>query len=170
MKIRATVVDHDPNQIELVRRFGSKTYYGDATRLDLLEAAGARTAKLLVVAVDDPATAMRIVTEARKHFRHLKVIARAYSRTDAFEYVEIGVPAVRETFGSALDAAEIALQNLGYAKIAARRVVTSFRRHDEKGLADQAKHRKDTKKLITLAQQGRQDLEQLLATEAGGKS
>ena len=169
MKIHATVVDHDPNQIELVRRFGSKAYYGDATRPDLLEAAGAHKAKLLVVAVDDPATAMRIVTEARKHFRHLKVIVRAFSRTDAFEYVEMGVPAVRETFGSALDAAEIALQDLGYAKIAARRVVTSFRRHDEQNLAQQARHRKDTRKLITLAQQNRQDLEQLLAAEAGGK-
>jgi voltage-gated potassium channel Kch len=170
MKIRATVVDHDPNQIELVRRFGSKAYYGDATRLDLLEAAGARKAKLLVVAVDDSATAMRIVTEARRHFRHLKVVVRAYSRTDAFEYVEMGVPAVRETFGSALDAAEIALQDFGYGKVAARRVVTSFRRHDEQGLAQQAKHRKDTKKLITLAQQGRQDLERLLASESGNKA
>ena len=170
MKVRATVVDIDPNQIELVRRFGSKAYYGDATRFDLLEAAGARKAKLLVVAVDDSEAAMRIVTEARKHFRHLKIIARAYSRTDAFEFVEIGVPAVRETFGSALDAAELALQDLGYGKVAARRVITSFRRHDEQGLLQQAKHRKDTKKLITLAQQGRQDLEQLLATEAGRKA
>jgi monovalent cation:proton antiporter-2 (CPA2) family protein len=170
MKIRATVVDHDPNQIELVRRFGSKAYYGDATRLDLLEKAGARSAKLLVVAVDKPETAMRIVTEARKHFRHLKVIVRAYSRTDAFEYSDLGVPAVRETFGSALDTAELALQDLGYGKVAARRVITSFRRHDEQALLEQAKHRKDTKKLITIAQQNRQDLEQLLATEAANKS
>jgi len=170
MKIRATVVDHDPNQIELVRRFGSKAYYGDATRLDLLEKAGARSAKLLVVAVDKPETAMSIVTEARRHFRHLKVITRAYSRTDAFEYADMGVPAVRETFGSALDTAEIALQDLGYGKVAARRVITSFRRHDEQALLEQAKHRKDTKKLITIAQQNRQDLERLLATEAGTKS
>jgi glutathione-regulated potassium-efflux system protein KefB len=170
MKIRATVVDHDPNQIELVRRFGSKAYYGDATRLDLLEAAGARTAKLLVVAVDNPDSAMRIVAEARRHFRHLHVIVRAHSRSDAFEYVELGVPAVRETFGSALDAAEGALQRLGYGRIAARRIITRFRRHDERNLALQAKHRKDTKQLITLSQQGRQDLEQLLATEAGRKS
>ncbi len=167
MKIRNTVVDHDPNQIELVRRFGTKAYYGDATRFDLLAAAGARKAALLVVAVDDPATAMRIVTEARKHFPQLKVVVRAYSRTDAYEYVELGVAAVRETFGSALDATEIALQHLGYARIAARRVVTSFRRHDEQGLVQQAKHRKDTTQLITLAQQGRRDLEQLLAAEAG---
>ena len=170
MKIRATVVDHDPNQIELVRRFGSKAYYGDATRLDLLEAAGARTAKLLVVAVDKPESAMQIVTEARKHFRHLKLIVRARSRSDAFEYSEMGVPAVRETFGSALDAAERALHGFGYGSLAARRIITRFRRHDEQGLAEQARHRKDTKKLITLAQQGRQDLEQLLGAEAGRKA
>ena len=59
---------------------------------------------------------------------------------------------------------------LGYGKVAARRVITSFRRHDEQGLLQQAKHRKDTKKLIMLAQQGRQDLEQLLATEAARRS
>ena len=170
MKIKATVVDHDPNQIELVRRFGSKAYYGDATRLDLLEAAGARKAKLLVVAVDSPESALQIVNLARKHFHHLKLIVRARSRSDAFEYADMGVPAVRETFGSALDAAESALHGFGYGRLAARRIITRFRRHDEQGLAQQAKHRKDTKKLITLAQQGRQDLEQLLATEAGKKS
>ena len=63
-----------------------------------------------------------------------------------------------------------ALHGFGYGRIAARRIVTRFRRHDEEGLAQQARHRKDTKKLITLAQQGRQDLEQLLATEAGKKA
>jgi monovalent cation:proton antiporter-2 (CPA2) family protein len=170
MKIGATVVDHDPNQIELVRRFGSKAYYGDATRLDLLEAAGARKAKLLVVAVDHPESAMQIVKTARQHFRHLKLIVRARSRSDAFEYAEMGVPALRETFGSALDAAESALHGFGYGRIAARRVITRFRRHDERSLAEQARHRNDTKKLITLSQQGRQDLEQLLAAEAGRKS
>jgi voltage-gated potassium channel Kch len=170
LKIRATVVDHDPNQIELVRRFGNKAYYGDATRLDLLEAAGARKATLLVVAVDNPESALRIVTEARRHFRHLKLVVRARSRTDAFEFAEMGLPSVRETFGSALDAAESALHDLGYGPIAARRIITRFRRHDERTIVQQARHRRDTKQLITLAQQGRQDLEQLLATETGGKS
>ena len=169
MKIRATVVDHDPNQIELVRRSGSKAYYGDATRLDLLEAAGAAKARLLVVAVDDPQSAMRIVKQARMHFRHLKLIVRAHSRTDAFEFHEMGVPAVRETFGSALDASELALRALDLGPLAARRVVARFRRHDEEIIAEQASHRHDVKKLITLSQQGREDLEQLLAAEAGKK-
>ncbi len=114
MKIGATMVDHDPNQVDQLRRFGNKAYYGDATRLDLLVAAGARKAKLLVVAVDNPDSALQIVKLARRHFHHLKLIVRARSRTDAFEYFEMGVPAVRETFGSALDASEAALRALDF--------------------------------------------------------
>jgi monovalent cation:proton antiporter-2 (CPA2) family protein len=166
MKIGSTVVDHDPNQIELVRRFGSKAYYGDATRYDLLESAGARKAKLLVIAVDNPDSAMQIVRTCRRHFRHLKLIVRARSRSDAFEYHEIGVPAVRETFGSALDASELALRALDFGPVAARRVVARFRRHDEELLAEQAPHRHETKKLVAVSLQGRQDLGQLLASEA----
>src|SRR6185295_4564573 len=155
MKIGTTMVDYDPNQVDQLRRFGSKAYYGDATRLDLLEAAGARKAKLLVIAVDNPDSAMQIVKLARRHFHHLKLLVRARSRTDAFEYFEMGVPAVRETFGSALDAAEAALRALDFGPLAARRVVSRFRRHDEELLAEQAIHREDTKKLISLSQQGR---------------
>jgi monovalent cation:proton antiporter-2 (CPA2) family protein len=166
LKIGATVVDRDPNQIELVRRFGSKAYYGDATRLDLLEAAGARKAKLLVVAVDGPENAMQIVRTARKHFRHLKLVVRARSRSDAFEYHELGVPALRETFGSALDASELSLRALDFGPVAARRVVARFRRHDEEMLAEQAPHRNEVKKLIATTLRGREDLDQLLASEA----
>ena len=166
MKIRATVMDHDPNQIELVRRFGSKAYYGDATRLDLLEAAGARKARLLVVAVDNPESAMQIVKTSRRHFHQLKLIVRARSRSDAFEYHEMGVPAIRETFGAALDASEAALRALDFGPVAARRVVARFRRHDEEMIAEQAPHRNQVKKLIAVTLQGRQDLDQLLAREA----
>jgi monovalent cation:proton antiporter-2 (CPA2) family protein len=166
MKIRATVLDLDPDQIERVRRFGNKAYYGDATRLDLLVAAGARKAKLLVVAVDNPESAMRIVKLARRHFHHLKLIVRARSRSEAFEFHELGVPAVRETFGAALDAAEASLRALDIGPIAARRVVARFRRHDEEMLAEQAPHRNEVKKLIAVTLQGRQDLDQLLAGEA----
>jgi len=166
LKIGRTIVDVDPNQIETLRRFGAKAYYGDATRLDLLVSAGARQAKLLVVAVDGEENAMRIVKLARKHFHHLKIIVRAHGRTDAFEYQEMGVPAVRETFGSALDAAELALQALDHGPIAARRVVARFRRHDEELLAEQAPHRKETKKLIAVSLRGRADLDRVLASEA----
>jgi glutathione-regulated potassium-efflux system protein KefB len=164
--IHATLIDHDPNQIELVRRFGTKAYYGDATRLDVLERAGVARARLLVVAIDDPVSALRLVREVRQRYPALKVIARARARTDAFDYLEMGVPAVRELFGSALDAAEAALRALDFGPMAARRVVTRFRRHDEEMLAEQAPHRGEIKQLIALQQRGRDDLERLLKSEA----
>jgi glutathione-regulated potassium-efflux system protein KefB len=166
LRIRATLIDHDPNQIELVRRFGSKAYYGDATRLDVLEKAGVATARLLVVALDDHEAALRLVKRVRERYPQLKVIARAHSRSDAFEYVEMGIPAVRETFGAALDAAEAALRALDFGPMAARRVVTRFKRHDEEMLAQQSPHRGEIKQLIALQQQGREDLQRLLTSES----
>jgi glutathione-regulated potassium-efflux system ancillary protein KefC len=166
LKVGRTIVDIDPNQIEALRRFGGKAYYGDATRLNLLISAGAQQAKLLVVAVDTEDSAMRIVKLARKHFPQLKLIVRARGRTDAFEYHELGVPAVRETFGSALDAAELALRALDHGPLAARRVVARFRRHDEELLAEQAPLRNETKRLIAVSLRGRADLDRLLTSEA----
>ena len=170
LRIRATLIDHDPSQIELVRRFGTKAYYGDATRLDVLEKAGIGEARLLVVAIDDEDAALRLVREVRARYPMLKLIARAHSRSDAFEYAELGVPAVRETFGSALDAAEAALRALDFGPMAARRVVTRFRRHDEEALAEQAPHRREIKQLIALQQRGREDLERLLTRESLGEA
>ena len=165
LKIGATVIDRDPNQVELVRRFGSKAYYGDASNLQLLAQAGAAQARLLVIALDDYERSQQMVKRVRRRFPNLKMIVRAHSRSDAFEYHEMGIPAVRETFGSALIAAEAALRALDFGPILARRTVGQFRRHDEEILAEQAEHRDDIKKLITLSQRGRQDLEKLLTGE-----
>jgi monovalent cation:proton antiporter-2 (CPA2) family protein len=165
MRIGATLIDHDPNQVELVRRFGSKAYYGDATRVDVLEKAGAARARLLVVALDDAEAAMRTVRRARQNFPNLRLLVRAHSRTDAFEYLELGVPAIRETFGSALDASEEALRLLDFGPQAARRVVARFRRHDEEMLLRQMAVRQEETQLMALTQQGRVDLEQLLTSE-----
>jgi len=164
--IATTVIDHDPNQIDMVRRFGSKAYYGDATRLDLLRSAGADKAALLVVAVDDVEAALAITRLARQHFPRLRLLARAHGRTDAFEYVEMGVPAVRETLGSALDAAQAALRVLGFHPHSAWRIAAQFRRRDEALLVEHAPHRHDQKKLIAVSQQARADLNALLREEA----
>jgi voltage-gated potassium channel Kch len=168
--IRATVIDHDPEQIETVRRFGFKAYYGDATRMDLLESAGARRAKLLLVGIDDPEAAMRMVKRVRQRFPDLRLLVRAHSRTDAFEYAEMGVPAVREIFGSSLDATTRLLVELGYETAAAERIVQRFREHDERQLAATAPYRKDMTKLIALTEQGRRDIAELLASEAPSSS
>ena len=165
LRINATLIDHDPNQVELVRRFGNPAHYGDATRLDVLERAGLARARLLVVALDDSEAALRTVKQVRRRYPGVAIIARAHSRTDAYEYLDLGVPAVRETFGSALDAAELALRSLGHGPVAARRVITQFRRHDEEMMELQAPHRREVKQLIALNQQGRRDLERLLTAE-----
>ncbi len=168
--IRATVIDHDPEQIETVRRFGFKAYYGDATRMDLLETAGARKAKLLLVAIDDAEAAMRMVKRAQSRFPGLAILTRAHGRTDAYEYAELGVPSVREIFGSSLEAAQRLLVTLGYEADAARRIVERFREHDERQISAQAPFRRDTEKLIALTEQGRRDIAQLLAAEAQSTS
>jgi voltage-gated potassium channel Kch len=164
--IGATVIDHDPSQIETVRRFGYKAYYGDATRLDLLEAAGAGGAKVLLLAIDDPDAALAAVKRVRERFPRLEIVARARGRTDAYEYAAIGVPAVREVFGSALQAAALLLKVLGYEDEDTRRIVRRFREYDERQLAENAQHRHDMTKLIALTEQGRRDIAQLLAEES----
>jgi voltage-gated potassium channel Kch len=167
LNIGATVIDQDPTQIETVRRFGYKAYYGDATRLDLLESAGAGTAKVLLLAIDDPDAALEAVKRVRERFPKLEIVARARGRTDAYEYAALGVPAVREVFGSALQAAAMLLKVLGYEDEETRRIVRRFREYDERQLAENAQHRNDMTKLIALSEQGRRDIAQLLAAEAG---
>ena len=168
LDIGATVIDHDPGQVETVRRFGFKAYYGDATRLDLLESAGAERAKVLLMAIDDPEAAMAAVKRVRERFPHLEVIARAHGRTDAYEYAEMGIPAVRELFGSALDAAFRILKVLSYEEDRAWAVIRRFREYDESQLVKNARHRGDLSKLIALSEQGRRDIADLLASEARG--
>jgi voltage-gated potassium channel Kch len=150
-----------------VRRFGFKAYYGDATRMDLLESAGAARAKVLLVAIDDPESALITVKRVRQRFPNLEVIARARSRTEAYEYAEMGVPSIREVFGSALFAAERILGTLGFGEAEVARIVGRFREYDEAQIPLGAPHRKDVKKLVALSEQGRRDIAKLLATEAG---
>jgi len=170
MGIGVTIIEHDAGQIETVRRFGWKAYSGDATRLDLLESAGARDARLLIVAIDDQDAAMRTVRRARERFPNLQVIVRAHSRTDAYEYVALGVPSVRETFGSALDAASGALQLLGRSIDQAREAVQQFRTLDEQRLVALAPDRNDEQKLIAFARRERENLNQLLTNETAAQA
>ena len=164
--VAVTIIDRDPNQIELLRKFGWRLHYGDVSRPDVLEAAGAREARLLVLAIDDPAVLLQTVRHVQQAYPQLAIVARARSRTDAYELAELGVPFVRETFGSALDAAEQALVMLGEDPVRARRAARTFRRHDEALLRQTFAHRADQSKVIALSAQGRRDLEQLLHDES----
>lgn len=133
--VRATVLDHDPDQIELLRKFGFRIFYGDATRLDLLQAAGAGQAKLLVNAIDDQDDSLKLVDLVREHFPQLAIVARARNVTHYLELRARGVSlAERETFESALRAGRSALQALGVDAYEARERAESFRRHNQRAL------------------------------------
>ena len=147
-------------------RFGWKAYYGDATRLDLLESAGAASARLLLIAIDDPEAAMQIAKRVRQRFPLLALVVRAHSRTDAYEYAEMGVPAVREVFASALDASARILGILGFEERDAQRIVQRFKEYDERQIPQNAPYRHDIKTLVALSEQGRRDIAELLAEEA----
>jgi monovalent cation:proton antiporter-2 (CPA2) family protein len=130
-----TLLDHDVGQIELTGRFGNKVFYGDASRAELLRAAGAERARLLVIAIDDREKAVRMVNTAHMHFPGLKVLARAYDRRHAYELINAGADVIRrETFGSALMVGEEALKLLGFKEDRAQRHAAKFRQHDEQGL------------------------------------
>jgi monovalent cation:proton antiporter-2 (CPA2) family protein len=161
-----TVIDHDPNQIDLMRRFAFRGFYGDASRPDVLASAGAAEARLLVLAIDDPETVRRTVEHCRVHYPQLALIARARGRVDAYALTALGVPAVRETFGSALETAELALRALGQGAFQARSIVHRFRQHDEAQFAEQMAAQGDVEALKALARSSRAQLERLLADDA----
>lgn len=163
--IRTTIIDHDPNQISLVQKYGYRAYYGDISRLDLLISAGAAKAKLLILAIDDREAILATITLAKQYFPHLKLIVRARGRADAFEFIALNVTVFRETFGSALNMSEAALINLGSSPLSAKRAVQKFQEHDIAQLKKGARKRDDEQALISLSQQGRVELEKLLAAE-----
>jgi len=161
----ATVLDDDSDQVDLLRRLGLEVYYGDATRLDLLEAAGAGEAELLVVAMDDPARVLRVVETAQKHFPHLRIFARARNRADAQELLARGVEHVyRETLDSALRLGRDATRALGVPAYQAHRTAQAFRRHDERALADLVEHR-GTERYFDLARRRIADVERCMRAD-----
>ncbi len=112
---RSTVLDSDIEQIDLLRRFGRRVHYGDATRMDLLRAAGIERARMLIVALDDREKTVELVETARKAFPDLVILARAWDRRHAYDLLANGADAVeRETFEAALALGTTALQKLGY--------------------------------------------------------
>lgn len=131
----STLLDHDAGQIELTERFGNKVFYGDAANGELLRSAGAGSARLLVIAIDDRSKAISMIKIARNQFPQLKILARAYDRTHAYELFNAGADFIaRETFGSALSIGEAALKFLGFNDNRAKRMVESFDKHDTEGM------------------------------------
>ncbi len=168
--IQPTVLDHDSEQIEAVRRFGWRAFYGDATRLDLLRVAGAAEARVLVVAIDDVAQSLALVDLAREHFPHLTLVARARNVQHWYQLNERGVAHIeRETFDAALMSARSVLEALGFERHQARNLALRFRRHNLEQLQESAPHFRDESRLIAMSKIGRQQMEQFMADERARK-
>ncbi|MGB3493527.1 MAG: glutathione-regulated potassium-efflux system protein KefC [Elainellaceae cyanobacterium] len=163
---RATVLDHDPAHIEMLRKFGHKVFYGDSSRIDLLHAAGAHEAKLFVVAIDDPEKALRTIDIVRKHFPHLKILARAIDRRHSYELIRQGVEVVeRETFESSLNMGVEALKLLGYRAYRAHRAARTFRKHDIEAMHEMAYLHGDQPSLVARSHQLSSDLQEILQSD-----
>ena len=129
--INATVLDLDPEQIETLARFGMKVFYGDAARLDLLHTAGLDSAKLLILAIDDPEKCNGLVEAVRQRHPEIVILARAHSLHHAYELSQIGADQVfRETLDSAITMGEEALKAVGFRSYQAHRAGRIFRKHE----------------------------------------
>lgn len=161
-QIPFTALDKDAEQIEFVKKFGSKIFYGDATRLDLLKTAGIDEAKVLLVAVDGDEDTQKIVSQVSHAYPHIKIIVRAHNRTSVLQMAKYQeVTSVREVFASALEAAEVLLHSFGFSESRAKQMCKVFEQHDEGLLAKAIEHNMDMPQLIESSKQGREELQSL---------
>jgi len=164
--LAATVLDHDSEAVAGIRRFGWPAFYGDATRLDLLRVAGAAQARVIVVAVDDIEQSLKVVDLVQAHFKQATLVVRARNTTHWYGLHARGVKHIdRETLDSALMSGRSVLELMGWQPHAARNQALRFRQHNIELLHQMAPHQGDEKKLISVAQQGRQELDELWSRE-----
>jgi glutathione-regulated potassium-efflux system protein KefB len=161
-----TALEASYQQVDFVRRFGSKVYYGDASRLELLEAAKTGDAKLFVLAIDDVEASVKTAAVVRKHFPHVPVLARARNRVHLFRLRDLGVKLIwRETFSASLDMARHALLSLGFGIAASERAVSLFRQHDEERLEAQYAVQHDEAQLIQTTKEAAAQLQELFEAD-----
>ena len=164
--LKATVLEHDAEQIDFLRRFDFSLFYGDATRLDLLRKAGAASARVLVIAIDDMDKSLKVADLAREHFPQLTVVARARNVTHWYALRDRGVRHIeRETLDASLMTARSVLEAMGWQPHRARTLALRFRRHNLEQLEQAWPHHQDEAKLVSMSRAGRQQLEELFAQE-----
>jgi glutathione-regulated potassium-efflux system ancillary protein KefC/glutathione-regulated potassium-efflux system protein KefB len=163
---KVVLLDSSIEQIEIIRRFGWRVHYGDASRIDLLRTAGADKAKLLLVAIDDRDKASEMVEAAHEAFPNLTILARAFDRRHAYELLRTpGVAVERETFESALNYGRKALLKLGVSERRALRAAILFREQDEKFFKELAPIAGEEENYIMAARDSRETTERLLRAE-----
>ena len=160
--VGTTILDHDSDRVDLLRKLGIKVYYGDATRYDLLHSAGAAKAKILIISIDDPEKRLKMIETVKKHFPNLRMLVRASNRFDAYDQMNAGMLHVyRETVDTALRVGVDALKFMGFRAYNAKRAARMFLKNDEFNLKKLASIR-DRKDYINTARELIEELEQTL--------
>jgi len=162
----ATLIDHDPEQIELMKKFDAKVFYGDARRLDLLKSAGADKAELMVISIHSPEIVSEISRMVRANFPQIRILARASDRNHAHDLMDIGVHEFeRDTFHSALQLGIKALVSLGYTEAKAKRLANAFAKHDQEMLREAYGLRGDDAAMIGHVKTARELLIQVMQAD-----
>ncbi len=164
--LHVTILDFDTDRVNLVRKMGFKVYFGDATRADLLEAAGARDAEIFVSTISDLETNRKLVYCIRKHFPHLKLMVRSKSRPDTYELIDMGVEHIyRDYVDTSIRMGADVLKTLGFKAWSVNRAARKFFSYDEEALFDLALHRHDRKKYIDRVKQEIELQEELIRND-----
>jgi len=163
-RIEFVALDLDAQQLDVLRRFGTRAWFGDATRLDVLRSAGAETARVLVVSLDDMEKTATVAEMAKRHFPHLAIYAR--NRRHAHRLMDLDIDGlVRETYFSSLRLSEMVLGALGFGTEEARRTVALFKERDEKALLASHAYANDEPRLIQDSRQLAEELQEILEAD-----
>jgi Trk K+ transport system NAD-binding subunit len=164
--IKATILDTDSERVEFLRKMGFKVYYGDASRYDLLEAAGAAEAKIIIIALEPPEKRLEMIDTIKKHFPSLRMLVRAQNRYDAYDLMNSGMLHVyRETIDTSLRLGVDAMKFLGYRTYSAQRAARTFLKHDEANLKKLAAIQ-DREEYILTARAYIEELERLMQVDS----
>jgi CPA2 family monovalent cation:H+ antiporter-2/glutathione-regulated potassium-efflux system protein KefB len=164
--IKCTILDMDSDRVDALHNLGIKVYYGDASRYDLLAAAGAADAKLLIIATDQYEQTRQIVELARKYFPHLQLLVRAQQVEDTFELMDLGVLHIyRETVDTSLRMGADALRMLGARAYHSERAARTFFRQDERTLKGLSAMRDDKKQYLVSMRERIEEMEKLIASD-----
>ncbi len=162
-----TALEIDSSQVDVVRAYGNIVHYGDASKLELLRAAGAARARILVLAIDEIEASMRTAEAVTRHFPHLTIIARARNRRHEYHLMDLGITHIyRETLLSSLAMGEQILLDLGMSSDEASMIVETFRERDIRLIKEQHAIQHDEEQLIQSSRETARELELLLRNDA----
>jgi len=163
--VKPVILDHDASNVNILRHFGFEVYYGDVTRLDLLESAGASEAEVLVISIPDVNVSKKLIEMVRKHFPNLKIVASATNMSGSYSLMDLNVDYVRRTtLGTAMTIGQDVLKELGMDPYKAYRLMRIFKKHDDEMLSALYKqHREAEDGYVSMYQKQMKDLESLMA-------